>query len=302
MRIVFRLWLIGAPLCLCACGGGPAAPPEPTVSIDASATTVDAGESVTLTWTSAYATSCSASGGWSGSPGISGTQVTAALSDDTSYSLTCTGPGGTSKPATVTITVNAPPTAQLSAMPTAVAAASASTLTWSSTHASSCAAVGDWSGTLAAAGTQSTGVLMTRATFSLTCTGAGGTTPPVSATVTVYPRPAVALTATPTAVAAGASSNLTWTSSNADSCSASGGWSGALMANGSESTGPITATEVYSIVCTGPGGTSPPASATVALIPAPTAALSASPTAVAAGAICFCVRVWLACSIVLGSR
>jgi hypothetical protein len=283
MRFISRLWMFTAFVLLAACGGGSASAPLPLASMNASSTTIDAGDSVTLTWNSTYATSCTASGGWSGSLATSGTQSTGALSDDASYSLVCVGPGGSSQTATVAITVNALPTAQLSAMPTSIAAGSASMLTWSSTHASSCAASGDWSGSLASSGSLSTGALAASATYSLTCTGAGGTTAPVMAAVTVYPLPTVTLSATPTAVALGGSSNLVWTSSNAASCTASGGWTGALAVGGNQSTGPIAATQMYSITCVGLGGVSAPATATVALIPAPTATLSAAPTSVASG-------------------
>jgi hypothetical protein len=279
-------WLLNsvAALLLAACGGGATVPsPLPNVTLTASSMTIDAGDSATLTWTSTNATSCSASGGWNGALGVSGTQSTGALNDDTSYSLTCIGPGGTSPPATITITVNALPTAQLAANPTVIPAGSTSTLTWSSAHATSCTASGDWSGTLASSGTQNTGVLTANAIFSLTCTGPGGSSAAAMASVRVNQLPIVALTATPTAVASGGSSTLTWTSTNVDSCVASGSWSGPVGASGTQSTGPIMATSVYSIVCTGPGGVTPPATATVALIPAPTARLEAAPTAVASG-------------------
>jgi len=278
-------WLLSSvsALLLAACGGAVVPGPLPSVALTASSMTVDAGDSATLTWTSTNATSCSASGGWNGALGVSGTQSTGALSDDASFSLTCIGPGGTSPPATITITVNALPTVQLAANPTVVAAGSTSRLTWSSAHATSCAASGDWSGTLASSGTQNTGALTANAIFSLTCTGPGGSSAAATAPVIVNQLPIVALTATPTAVASGGASTLTWTSANADSCMAYGGWSGTVAASGTQSTGPIVATTVYSIVCTGLGGVTPPATATVASIPVPTATLAATPTAVASG-------------------
>src|SRR5438270_12138541 len=54
-------------------GGGPAAPP-PTVSLAASATDVRTDGPVTLTWSSTNASSCSASGAWSGSLATSGSK------------------------------------------------------------------------------------------------------------------------------------------------------------------------------------------------------------------------------------
>ena len=102
------------------------------------------------------------------------------------YSLTCTGPGGVSAPALATVTVTQPaPTVTLSAAPTVVAVGGTSTLTWASTNATACAASGAWSGSLPASGMQVSAALNATATFSLTCTGAGGTTALVSTKVTV---------------------------------------------------------------------------------------------------------------------
>lgn len=50
------------------------------------------------------------------------------------------------------------------------------------------------------------------------------------------------------------SANLTWTSNNADSCVASGAWSGTKAVSGSQSTGNLTSSRTYTLTCTGPGG------------------------------------------------
>lgn len=86
-------------------GGGGGGTPGPTVTLSAAATTVDAGTSTTLTWSSTNATSCSASGGWSGTKATSGSEGTGNLSQDTGFGLTCTGAGGSASKE-VTITVN----------------------------------------------------------------------------------------------------------------------------------------------------------------------------------------------------
>jgi hypothetical protein len=76
------------------------------------------------------------------------------------------------------------PTIAMSANPASISSGSASSLNWSATNATSCGASGAWSGTKATSGTQSTGALTATATYSLTCTGAGGSAAQ-SATVTV---------------------------------------------------------------------------------------------------------------------
>jgi hypothetical protein len=47
---------------------------------------------------------------------------------------------------------------------------------------------------------------------------------------------------------------LTWSSTNATACTASGGWSGSLATSGSESTGPLSQPTAYTLTCTGAGG------------------------------------------------
>jgi OmpA-like transmembrane domain len=69
--------------------------PAPTVSIAVSPTTVAAGSSATLTWSSTNATDCSASGAWSGTQATSGTlTVTPAANGSYTYTLSCNGAGG----------------------------------------------------------------------------------------------------------------------------------------------------------------------------------------------------------------
>ena len=82
------------------------APPAPTLT--AAATSVVAGSSTTLTWSSVNATSCTASGSWSGTLATSGTQtVTPATAGTATYSLTCANATGTSPAASVSLTVTA---------------------------------------------------------------------------------------------------------------------------------------------------------------------------------------------------
>src|SRR5579871_502499 len=90
------------------------------------------------------------------------------------------------------------------------------------------------------------------------------------------PAPTAALTASPTVVASGGQATLSWTSTNAATCAASGGWSGTLATSGSQTEGPLTSNTTYSLTCSSSSGTaSSAASATVNVTP--TVALSVSP-------------------------
>jgi hypothetical protein len=237
----------------------------PTAVLSATPTSVESGSPAALTWSSTNAGSCTASGGWSGALAASGTQSTGALLQNSSFSLTCNGPGGNSKIATVAVTVTGAvvPTAGLLTSTGAVPSGGAATLTWSSTNATSCTASNAWSGTLAPSGTQSTGPLTKNSTFVLTCSGPGGISPVDKAGINVVPT--AALSAAPTSVASGSAAILSWSSINASSCTASGGWSGTLATNGTLSTGAVTQNTTYSLTCKGPAGNSNVATTTVSI-------------------------------------
>jgi hypothetical protein len=82
-------------------------PPAPVVTFKADATVVAMGGTTKLTWSAQNATSCTASGAWSGARDLSNSEATPALSATSTFKLTCDGPGG-STVQSVTITVQSP--------------------------------------------------------------------------------------------------------------------------------------------------------------------------------------------------
>jgi hypothetical protein len=198
-----------------------------------------------------------------GSKPTSGTLVVTPTAS-TAYMLTCTGAAGTTAATgTVTVSVTQPPepTVTFTANPTTIVSGGISTLSWSSTNATVCTA----SGAAGWTGNEPTPFLITvtpatTTTYTLTCTGAAGTTPAVgTATITVTPpsNPTVTFAAIPTSVVAGSSSTLTWSTTNATGgCTASGatGWTGTQATTGSLSVTP-SATTTYSLSCAGATGT-----------------------------------------------
>jgi hypothetical protein len=117
MRIITLVAFVGIlGLAAVGCGGNEQAgvtidpcngcwdyPPPPVVTLTASPTSVAYGASSTLTWSSRDATSCTASGAWSGTQATAGSASTGALNFDSTFTLTCTGPGGSTS-ASVTVT------------------------------------------------------------------------------------------------------------------------------------------------------------------------------------------------------
>lgn len=81
---------------------------SPTASLTPSVTSVAQGGTVTLTWSSQNATSCTATGGWSGTQPTSGSVQTSPINATTTFTLACMGPGGTTT-VSATVTANSAP-------------------------------------------------------------------------------------------------------------------------------------------------------------------------------------------------
>jgi len=166
------------------------APPAPDFTLTASPTSVVSGNASTITWLSVInATSCTASNGWSGSKSTAGGSTsTGALSSDTTYTLSCTGAGGKiTHSVTVTVTKTPPPVPTIDffyASPTSITSGNSSYLYWSSSNTTSCTATNGWSGIQGVSGFAPVTPTKTT-TYTLTCTGPGGTTAPRDAIVTV---------------------------------------------------------------------------------------------------------------------
>lgn len=85
------------------------APGAPTVSFSSSLSSVSQGSNVTLTWSSQNTDSCSASGAWSGNKATSGSESVGPLSQNSSFTLTCSGSGGNvSESLSVSVTATPP--------------------------------------------------------------------------------------------------------------------------------------------------------------------------------------------------
>jgi hypothetical protein len=257
----------------------------PTLTL--AATSIPFGNSTTLTWSTldATSTSCTASANpatnfTAPAPAASGSvTVTPAAAGETVYTLSCTGPGGTTaaNSATLFATSGAPPgTPTLTLAQTTVAVGKSTTISWSSASATSCTASGSWSGTLAASGSQTiTPAVVGPETFTLVCLNLGGPTAPVSAsleaTSAVVAPPAPTLTLGASGIAADTTTTLTWSSSGASTCTASGnanadqsGWSGVQEPSATFTIAPATlGTYVYSLTCSNAAGSSPTTSVTL---------------------------------------
>jgi YD repeat-containing protein len=156
-------------------------------------------------------------------------------------------------------------TVSLSANPASIDYGASSTLTWSSTNATSCT-IDQGIGTVNPSGTATVSPTATTI-YTITATGPGGTAF-ASTTITVTtppPVPTVSISASPASIQSGGSATLTWSSTNADSCSIDQGI-GTVSPSGSTTVAP-TATTTYMITATGAGSTVT-ANVTVTVLPA----------------------------------
>ncbi len=256
--------------------------PAPTCTLTANPTSITAGGSSTLSWTTTNATSVSINQGIGSVTANGSTSVSPTTSKV--YTLTATGPGGTVT-CTQGITVIPPP------MPVCTLSLSPTNISWTTTNASSITLVS----TTGSPAIPSPGLNGSynfnpdlgpgTHSYTLTATGAGGA---VICIGTIHidstpPPPTCTLSANPTAILTGASSVLSWTTTNATSISINQGVGTVSTANGSVTVTPST-TKTYTLTATGPGGTvNCQTTITVSNNPPPTCSLTASVSTIASG-------------------
>jgi hypothetical protein len=222
-------------------------------SFTASPTNIDAGQTATLSWTVAGASSVSISPGiGSVNPQSGSTQVSP--QQTTTYTLTADGPGG-SVHATAIVSVGggAPPQIiRFEASPLTIQPGQQSTLSWATNGASQVAISGV--GAVTANGSTTVSPQQTT-TYTLSVTGTNGqtVTAPVTVTVAAGALPQVAtFVATPSAISAGQSTQLCWKVTNATSISITGVGNN-LNANDCASVSP-TQTTTYTLTAINASG------------------------------------------------
>jgi len=148
--------------------------PAPTLSLSTSASTVAAGDTVTLTWSTTDADGCQASGGWSGLRSASGTESVGPIQQNSSFTLSCAGPGGGTVQSVAVQIMGNDVNVDLSAAAEYVVLGGTTTLTWNASNASGCVASGAWSGDRSTSGSEVVGPLDSDATYQISCDGTTG--------------------------------------------------------------------------------------------------------------------------------
>ncbi|GEM_PF-5569218 len=223
--------------------------PPPVIQFEANPQTVSPGQPALLSWTTTYATAVAITG--LGSQPLNGS-VTVVPETTSSYTLSATGPGGSSF-ATVQVTVasiGVPVISSFTADPQVISPGQSSTLRWSTTDTVSVAISGVGSG-LPATGSATVFPNVTT-TYTLIATGKDGSSTQASRTVTVgqtSSKPQIlSFAANPPSINAGQSSRLSWTTANAASAYITG--VGNVPVNGYVDVRPSTTT-AYSLTISG---------------------------------------------------
>ena len=229
----------------------------------------------TLSWTSSNASSCDASGAWSGSKLLNDSQSTGNLTSSKTYTLTCTNSNSgysTNDSVTVNVILPSVPIVDLKCNGSdscgSVGYGSTRTLSWTvSGVVNSCTASNAWSGSKSVLGSETTSAITSDRTWTITCTGPGGTSNPDSVSASV-PTPSADITCSnsdgPCNILWNGNTTIEWCGqnsiacANASSCSVTKNgnlWEDGLTGSENEvfaSAGTYT----YELTCLGDGTTS----------------------------------------------
>jgi hypothetical protein len=236
---------------------------------------VNYGGQVNLSWTSNSANSCVASGGWLGSKSVSGTQTIYNLTSSQTFTLTCTGSAGSDSDS-VTVNVGSPSlSVSLSPSPSSgcaplsnvdLVASITGNVSGNTTYYFDCTNDGSWEKIITSSSNSYTASDLCNYSSVGTYTvkvrvenqGVSAEDTENINILSCGSTPTVNLTANgvdgSVTIPYNTAANLSWTSNNANSCSASGNWSGNKAISGSESTGNLTSSQGYTITCTGSNG------------------------------------------------
>jgi len=265
--------------------------PAPVCTLNASPTSITAGGTSKLTWTSQNATSASLNQNI-GAVAVNGSRdVKPTVS--TTYILTVTNSAGVKATCSRTVTVTPPPVpapvCTLNASPTSITAGGTSKLTWTSQNATS-ASLNQNIGAVAVNGSRDVKPTVST-TYTLTVTNSAGVKATCSRTVTVTPPPVPApvctLNVSSATITAGGTSKLTWNTTNASKVSINQNI-GAVAVNGSRDVKPTVST-TYTLTAENSAGVKVSCSQkitvnpTPVIVPSPTCTLNASPTSITAG-------------------
>ena len=269
-RFFSLLWLATiflSSIWLTSCGGagastqkqqdqGPPPPPaKPTVTLGPAGQVISGDEQTArLSWSSTNATSVTITPNIGAQPPSGALDVLPA--DTTTYTATATGPGGTSDPFSVTVTVAKPLDLVFQANPPVITPGQSATLTWTTNGALSFS-IDNGIGNQSSVSSGSVTVSPTATTtYQATANGTNGQVLTQQITVIVQ-QVIVSLSVGNSCITAGQSTSLSWTSTNAATISIDPGIGSVVPPAGSMTVTP-SATTTYTASATDSNGNPQP--------------------------------------------
>ncbi|HBR71964.1 MAG TPA: hypothetical protein DEA27_04175, partial [Candidatus Moranbacteria bacterium] len=242
-------------------------PPE--ITFTATPNPVNYNGSVTLSWNAPGANSCVASGNWSGAYGSSGSAIFYGLKFDKIYTITCSN-ALASASQTINVSVPSPSLPEITSLtadanPIEYNTGTTVRFTYTTGNVATTCRYhsslpdGGWSAWLYNnAGSFLTWKLQVSKIYEVECYNAiGSDTKQILITVGDPPSaPILNFSANKTSVAYNEAAQLTWSSSNAAYCVASGDWSGFKALNGTQYTANLISNAFYAMTCYGGSGLS----------------------------------------------
>jgi hypothetical protein len=249
----------------------------PTVSLSALPSSIQAGDSVTLSWTSTNAATAMIDNNIGEVPENGSMTVTPTTT--TTYTITVSNTVLTAT-ASAQVTIAVPlPLVTITALPVAIQPGETSTLTWTTANTDA-VIIDNGIGSVPLNGSIPVSPLLTTI-YTITATGPGGTSSASASVQVIYPAPVVTFTAVPESIAPGAEATLSWSSANATALSIDNGI-GSVSTSGSITVSP-TSTTIYTITANGPGGTVTVAAKITVVYPVPAVTIAANPKSIMPG-------------------
>lgn len=250
-------------------------PSPPTASISADSTSISYNMATTIRWFSTNADSCTVSPpGWTGT---SGAQSTGNLTSSQTYTVNCSGPGGSASDSVI-VNVRPPEEPGDFSLNSPSAVCNAVSLSWTASsdatayrilRGSPGVDISPYQPYTALNFTDTTVSQNTFYQYQIEAYNTAGTNRSNALNVnTSSCPPTLNFSGNPTSIFQGQSTTLTWSTTFSTSCSASGAWSGSKAVNGSETVFPLPPPSVtYTLACAGPGGGTGPQSVIINIAP-----------------------------------
>ncbi len=227
----------------------------PQITFTASASSVEPLGSVELKWETENADYCLALDDWQNEKPTNGIETIEQIDGTKGFTLVCGNEYETVVKSVYVATSEFAPQLTLNVDATTVEEGDSVELSWVSFNTLACAASGNWYGEKTINDSEKIRNIRSNQAFTLTCVGPYGTVTRTAEVAVSSSAPMLDFAASATAVQVGNSVELTWNTTNATNCVASGDWEGDKNLAGSEIIENIDEEKSFTLTCSENTGT-----------------------------------------------